>query len=82
MHSGHTEHGEKPRGWTTGAAKTAFVFFALIAGYFVVTEHTAHVKGALPYILIALCPLMHFFMHRGHHSNGTDHLPRGGGTKP
>jgi len=43
-----------------------FCVFALAAGFFLWTEHRAHVLGALPYLLFALCPLMHFLMHRGH----------------
>lgn len=45
--------------------------FLVVAGFFLLTEHTAHVFGALPYLLLAACPLMHLFMHHGHggHSN-------------
>jgi hypothetical protein len=31
------------------------------------TEHTAHVFGVLPWLLILACPLMHIFMHHGRH---------------
>jgi hypothetical protein len=41
------------------------VGFLVIAGFFVVTEHTAHVLGVLPYLLLLACPLLHLF-HRGH----------------
>ena len=41
--------------------------FLIVAGFFVLTEHTAHVFGVLPYLLILACPLMHIFMHHGHH---------------
>lgn len=44
-------------------------FFA-IAGFFLITEHGAHFLGALPYLLLAACPVMHIFMHRGHHHGG------------
>ncbi len=33
------------------------------------TEHRAHVLGALIYVPLLLCPLMHFFMHPGHGSH-------------
>jgi len=46
--------------------------FLLVAGFFLLTEHTAHVFGALPYLLILACPLMHLFMHHGH-GGGHDH---------
>ena len=48
--------------------------FMLLAAFFLLTEHTAHVLGVLPYLLILACPLMHLFMHHGH---GGDH---GGGN--
>ena len=44
--------------------------FLAIAAFFLVTEHTAHVFGILPYALLLLCPLLHFFMHRGHGGHG------------
>lgn len=40
--------------------------FVAVAAFFLLTEHTAHVLGALPYLLLAACPLMHVFMHHGH----------------
>jgi hypothetical protein len=43
-----------------------------VAMFFLLTEHTAHVLGALPYLLLLACPLMHLFHHRGHHHGG-DH---------
>ena len=46
---------------------------ALIAGvlYFLLTEHRAHFFGALPYLILLLCPVMHIFMHRGHGGHGS-----------
>jgi hypothetical protein len=29
-------------------------------------EHKAHILGALPYLFLLACPLMHILMHRGH----------------
>jgi hypothetical protein len=49
--------------------------FLIVAGFFLLTEHTAHVFGALPYLLLAACPLMHLFMHHGHGGHG--HQDRG-----
>jgi hypothetical protein len=39
--------------------------FIVVVGFFLLTEHTAHVFGVLPYLLILACPLMHLFMHHG-----------------
>ncbi len=44
--------------------------FLLIGGFFLLTEHTAHVFGVLPWLLILACPLMHLFMHHGHGQHG------------
>ena len=46
--------------------KITLVVFSIIIGYFLVTEHLAHVIQALPYLLIFVCIGMHLFMHRGH----------------
>ena len=41
--------------------------FLAITGFFLWTEHRAHVLGALPWLLLLACPLLHLFMHRGGH---------------
>jgi len=49
-----------------------------VAGFFLLTEHTAHVFGVLPWLLILACPLMHIFMHHGRHGGqGQAPRPRG-----
>ena len=53
--------------------------FLAVAGFFLITEHTAHVLGALPWLLLAACPLMHLFMHHGHGGHGGS-KDRGGGS--
>ena len=52
----------------TGNTKMQIVFYVLlaIAGFFLLTEHRAHVFGILPYLLLLACPLMHLFGHHGH----------------
>ena len=51
--------------------------FLAIAGFFVVKEHTAHVLGVLPYLLVLACPLLHF-LHGGHGGRHRGHGPHGG----
>ena len=51
-------------------AQLALVVFALIAGFFLLAEHRAHVLPYLPWLLLAACPLMHMFMHHGHGRHG------------
>lgn len=53
--------------------------FLSVIGFFLVTEHTAHVLGALPFLLLAACPLMHLFMHHGH-GNGDEHAKHSSAT--
>ena len=54
------------------SGRLAFAVFALAAAYFLWTEHRAHVIEYLPWGILALCPLMHVFMHRGHGGHGGD----------
>lgn len=48
----------------------AFVGFLALAGFYLVTEHRAHLLGWLPWLLLLACPLMHVFMHGGHRRGG------------
>ena len=60
----------------SGALGTSVWFglcaFLAIAVFFLWEEHRAHFLGAVPYVLLLLCPLIHLFMHRGHEHHG-DH---------
>lgn len=40
---------------------------AFMGSYYLLTRHTAHTLGVLPYLLILACPLMHVFGHRHRH---------------
>ena len=48
--------------------RTGFVTIAFlaIAAFYLITEHTAHVFGLLPFALLLLCPLLMLFMQGGH----------------
>lgn len=48
-----------------------WIFTGFIA-YLLITEHWAHIVPYLPYIILLLCPLMHLFMHGGHHTHHND----------
>jgi hypothetical protein len=65
MNHDHGQDGKPSSTW-----KFVFIGFALVAGFFLVTEHRAHLFGILPYLLLAACPLMHFFGH-GHGGHGS-----------
>jgi hypothetical protein len=45
---------------------------SVVALFFLLEEHRAHMLGALPYLFLLACPLMHVFMHHGHH-HGSEH---------
>ncbi|WP_374664001.1 DUF2933 domain-containing protein [Ramlibacter sp.] len=49
---------------------------AVAASAYLWLAHKDHLLALLPYAFLAACPLMHMFMHRGHH--GHHH----GGTPP
>lgn len=72
------EHRHEPgRGnGTKSRIKWVFIGFLVIAAYFLITEHRAHLSGFLyylPFLLLLLaCPLMHIFMHGGHSHGGSD----------
>lgn len=70
------EHPHSDR-WFPASRLVLYAFLA-IAGFFLFTEHRAHVFGLLPYLLILACPLMHLFMHgrhgpHGEHDSGDSH---------
>lgn len=49
-----------------------YLVLGAVAAYFLLTEHYAHTIAALPFLLLLACPLMHIFMHHGHHHVGSD----------
>lgn len=50
-----------------------WIVLAVVAGWFLWEEHRAHLLGFLPYAFLLACPLMHVFMHHGHHHGGGHH---------
>lgn len=53
----------------TRATRWAWWFFAAVALFYLLTEHRAHLFGALPWLFLLACPLLHFFMHGRHHGH-------------
>lgn len=66
------EHSHHENGGGGNAARWVFWGFVLVAGFFLFTEHRAHLFGILPYLLLLACPLMHLF--HGHGGHGHDSL--------
>jgi len=61
-----------------GRNRLPFIVFLAIGGYFLWTEHQAHVIEYLPFALLFACVGMHFFMHGSHggHSRHSVHDER------
>lgn len=81
MHPEHNHHSQQQKNsedksfWFSIRGCVALIIIAII-GYYLITEHRAHIAGffaGFPWILlILLCPLMHL-MHGGH---GHHHKPK------
>ena len=70
-HRRHPRPASCPRAQRGAASPWLFAGFLAVAGFFFFTEHRAHLMGALPFVLLALCPLMHIFHGRhGRHAHG------------
>jgi DUF2933 family protein len=69
------QHEHQGQPWWRSATGIVCLGFLAVGAFFLLTEHTAHVFGVLPYLLILACPLMHLFMHHGHgggHNHSAD----------
>jgi fatty acid desaturase len=65
----HEEHTQAERGGRSPAFKWIAIGLLVAAAALFIADHWVHVPQFLPYLLIALCPLMHLFGHgkHGHH---------------
>lgn len=68
------KHESDSDGAMKSRANIALIVFLVIGGYFLITEHRAHLFGWLSaygiWLLLLACPLMHLFMHGGHGHGG------------
>lgn len=54
--------------------KLSWIIVVIMVGFYLWSEHRAHLMGYWPYLLLLLCPLMHLFMHgRGCGHKDDDH---------
>ena len=63
----HAHNSDKADGMKS-RTNIALIVFLVIAAFFLLAEHRAHLSGWLPYwpyLLVLACPLMHLFMHGG-----------------
>ena len=66
------EHQSENVSWLNSRRSVVLIVFLAIIGFFLFTEHRAHLFGILPYLLLLACPFMHMFMHRGHGKGEND----------
>jgi len=66
----HSNHNHK-----TSRANIVLIGFIAIGGFYLVTEHRAHLLGWLPFLIILACPLMHLFMHHDHEHGNSRSTP-------
>jgi uncharacterized membrane protein YgcG len=82
MNHDHRREPDRDNGMKS-KAKWVFVGFAVVAAYFLIAEHKAHLSEWLSaygvWLLLLACPLLHMFMHGGHGGHGGHGRDRNGG---
>ena len=81
MNHDHSQDDLEPQGFWSSRYAIGLLVLGAIATYFLLREHRAHFFGALPFLLLLACPLMHVFMHRGHGGHGGGHANRHGSAR-
>lgn len=59
--------------WLRSKTGLVFIAFLVIAAFFLITEHRAHLFGILPYALLAIALLMFLFTRRWQNGSNTRH---------
>jgi len=62
--------------------RTAFLALTAAGAAAIAYDHRVHVIGALPYLVLLACPLMHLFMMRGHGDHAHGDKARGESPRP
>ena len=78
MEHSHQDSHESPR----RSSRSVWILLAFLAigGFFLLTEHRAHLFGILPFLLVLACPLMHLF--HGHGSHGGQRADKSAEAQP
>ncbi len=73
-HHDHADQESKSAGsFLTSRSGLVLIGFLAIGGFFLLTEHRAHLLGILPFLLLLLCPLLHLFHGHGGHEGHSEH---------
>lgn len=78
----HDRHDDGPPPFWRSRFGLGWLVLAAVAGWFLWSEHRAHLLGFLPYVFLLACPLMHLFMHGGHHHGSHDTQGASVGSSP
>ncbi len=81
MNHNHSQHDPIPTSFWHSRYAAGLLVMGAIAAYFLLSEHRAHFFGALPFLLLLACPLMHVFMHHGHGGHAGGHAQHHGGEQ-
>ena len=81
MNHDHSQHDSEPKPFWGSRYSFGLIVLGAIATYFLLSEHRAHFFGALPFLLLLACPLMHVFMHGGHGGHGGGHADHQSGQQ-
>ena len=81
MNHDHSSHDSEPKPFWRSRYAVGLIVLGAVATYFLLSEHRAHFFGALPFLLLLACPLMHVFMHGGHGGHGCGHAEREDGAR-
>ncbi len=73
MNHDHSQYDSDSNSFWRSRYAIGLLVMGAIAAYFLLSEHRAHFLGALPFLLLLACPLMHVFMHGGHGGHGGGH---------
>ena len=73
MNHEHSQNHVEPTAFWRSRYAIGLLVMGAVAAYFLLSEHRAHFFGALPFLLLLACPLMHVFMHGGHGEHGGGH---------
>jgi hypothetical protein len=69
QHEHESAHHSSLQDWLFSRTGIATCVAVTVLGFLIYTGHTAHLLGFVPYLLVLACPLMHIFMHGGHHGH-------------